>query len=82
MLVAATMDRYLAFTEGYQKYGTNFVFNQKTGKEELVPIDRNVPDSERARYGVPPLAELLKQFPEHSAPKKPDAKKKSGKTGK
>ena len=81
MLVAATIDRYLAFTEGRQKYGTNYVFNQKTGKEELVPIDRNVPDSERARYGVEPLAELLKQFPEQSATKKPDAKKKSGKTG-
>ncbi len=82
MLVAQTIDRYLAFTEGRQKYGTNFFPNQKTGKEELAPIDRNVPDSERARYGVPPLAELLKQFPEQSAPKKPDAKKKSGKTGK
>jgi len=82
MLVAQTIDRYLAFTEGRQKYGTNFFPNQKTGKEELAPIDRSVPDSERTRYGVAPLAELLKQFPEQSAPKKPDAKKKSGKTGK
>ncbi len=68
-LVASSIDRYLSFTEGYQKYGTNRVNNQETGKEELVPIDRKTPDSERAKYGVPPLAELLKKFPEQ-APKK------------
>lgn len=68
-LVAASIDRYLGFTEGYQKYGTNRIVNQETGKEELVPIDRKTPDSERARYGVLPLSELLKQFPEQ-APKK------------
>jgi hypothetical protein len=68
-LVAASIDRYLSFTEGYQKYGTSRVNNQETGKEELVPIDRKTPDSERAKYGVPPLSELLKQYPEQ-APKK------------
>jgi Tol biopolymer transport system component len=66
--VAASIDRYMSFTEGYQKYGTNRLFNEVTGKEELVPIDRATPDSERAKYGVPPLAELLKRFPEQ-APK-------------
>ena len=69
--VAATIDRYLSFTEGYQKYGTNRVINQETGKEELVPIDRNTPDSERAKYGVLPLAELLKRFPEQVTKRKP-----------
>jgi len=69
-LIAASLDRYLSMTEGYQKYGTNREFNQETGKEELVPIDRNTPDSERARYGVPPLAELLKQYPEQAPRKK------------
>ena len=63
-LVAQSIDRYLSFTEGHQRYGTNRITNQVTGKEELVPIDRNVPDSERAKYGVPPLAELLKAYPE------------------
>jgi hypothetical protein len=62
-LVAATMDRYLSFTVGHQKYGTNRIYDQKTGKEILVPIDRSVPDSERAKYGVPPLAQLLKTYP-------------------
>jgi hypothetical protein len=65
-LIAASLDRYLSMTEGYQKYGTNREFNQETGKEELVPIDRNTPDSERAKYGVLPLAELLKQYPEQA----------------
>jgi len=68
-LVAASIDRYLSFTEGYQKYGTNRIINQETGKEELVPIDRKTSDSERAKYGVSPLSEILKQYPEQ-APKK------------
>ena len=67
-LVAQTIDRYLSMTQGYQKYGTNRFINQQTGEEELAPIDRNTSDAERAKYGVPPLAELLKQFPEQKKP--------------
>jgi hypothetical protein len=63
-LVAMTIDRYLTFTVGYQKYGTNRIINQETGQEELVPIDRETPDSERAKYGISSLAELLKRYPE------------------
>lgn len=74
-LVAQTIDRYLGFTVGRQKYGTNRVINQTTGKEELIPIDRSVSDSERAKYGVPPLAELLKQWPEQKTEKKPAEEK-------
>jgi hypothetical protein len=73
-MVAQTLDRYLSFTTGKQKYGTNRIIDQKTGKEELVPIDRSTPDSERAKYGVPPLAKLLATWPEHSE-QKPAAKK-------
>ena len=69
-LVAASIDRYLTFTEGRQLYGTNRLVNQETGKEEWVPIDRNVSDSERAKYGVLPLAELLKRYPEQKAREK------------
>jgi len=69
-LVAASIDRYLVYTEGYQKYGTQRVINQETGKEELVPIDRKTTDEERAKYGVPGLAELLKEFPEQAPAKK------------
>jgi hypothetical protein len=68
-LVAQTLDRFLSMTEGYQKYGTNRFINQATGEEELPFIDRATTDAERATYGVAPLAELLKQFPE--APRKP-----------
>jgi hypothetical protein len=68
-LVAQTIDRYLSMTAGYQKYGTNRFINQKTGQEELAPIDRNTTDAERAVYGIQPLAELLKQYPE--APRSP-----------
>jgi hypothetical protein len=69
-LIAASIDRYLSMTEGYQKYGTNREFNQVTGRKELVPIDRKTTDSERAKYGVPPLAELLKRYPEQIPQKK------------
>ena len=72
-LVATTIDRYLSFTQGYQKYGTNRVNNQQTGEEELVPIDRKTTDSERAIYGVPPLAELLKQYHEQAPAKKQES---------
>lgn len=70
-LVAASIDRYLSMTEGYQKYGTNRIINQETGKEEWVPIERKTPDSERAKYGVPPLAELLKRYPEQAPGRTP-----------
>ena len=63
-LVAASIDRYLSFTKGQQRYGTNRVIDQATGKEMLVPIDRNVTDEERAIYGVAPLQQLLQQHPE------------------
>src|SRR5436305_13649466 len=36
-LVAMSMDRYLTFTQGHQKYGTNVLTNQKTGKDEWAP---------------------------------------------
>lgn len=63
-LSACAIDRYLSSTEGHQKYGTNRITNQESGKEELVPIDRKTTDLERAKYGVPPLSTLLSQFPE------------------
>ena len=77
-LVAQTIDRFLSFTEGRQLYGTNRITNQKIGKEELVPIDRSVPDSERAKYGVRPLAELLKAYPEQQPENKTATPKNPG----
>lgn len=63
-LVAQSIDRYLSLTTGMQKYGTNRFINQKTGREELAPIDRSTTDAERAEYGIAPLAELLARHPE------------------
>jgi len=63
-LVAASIDRYLSFTEGYQRYGTNRIINQETGEEELVPIDRKTSDKERKKYGVPSLKQSLSRYPE------------------
>lgn len=68
LLVAQTIDRYLTFTVGVQRYGTNRLNDLTTGEEYLVPIDRTVTDEERARYGVAPLAALLRQFPERARP--------------
>jgi hypothetical protein len=67
-LAAASIDRYLSFTQGVQRFGTNRVINQQTGQEELVPIDRATTDAQRAEYGVPPLAELLARYPERARP--------------
>jgi hypothetical protein len=69
MLVAQTLDRYLSMTEGHQKYGTNRFINQQTGREEWSPIDRSTTDAERAIYGVPPLTQLLKRYPEATSMK-------------
>jgi len=63
-LVAASTDRYLSVTTGMQRYGTNRVFDQETGEEQLVPIDRTTSDADRAKYGVPTLADLLAKWPE------------------
>lgn len=63
-LVAASIDRYLSFTVGMQRYGTNRVINESTGREELVPIDRKTTDSERRRFGVTHLDSLLMQYAE------------------
>jgi hypothetical protein len=62
--VAASIDRFLSFTAGYQRFGTNRVFDPNTGQEMLVPIDRATTDAERAEYGVPSLAQLLARYPE------------------
>lgn len=63
-LVAQTIDRYLTFTEGRQKYGTNRLVDQETGEEYLPPIDRTVTDAERKRFGVPALQALLARYKE------------------
>jgi hypothetical protein len=62
-MVAKTLDRFLLFTEGQQKYGTQRTVDPKTGKETLAPIDPGTTDEERAELGVPPLEELRRRYP-------------------
>lgn len=60
-LSAVTYDRYTWMTIGVQKYGTQstWVNNQ----EVWVAIDSTTSDAERAKFDVPPLAELLDKMP-------------------
>jgi hypothetical protein len=59
-MVALNYDRFLLYTEGYQKYGTQFVFDAATGASLLAPIDTTLAtDKERKKLNVEPLSELL-----------------------
>lgn len=58
---AVTLDRYLSMTQGYQKYGTQKFYDEKTDAMLWAPIDSTTTDAERARFGIKPLAELLKE---------------------
>ena len=49
------------------------MFDQDSGKEFLVPIDRSVTDAERKKHGVPSLKELLERWPEKQKKKSPGA---------
>lgn len=59
---AATYDRYLLYTQGYQKYGTQRLFDEDTGNEVWAPIDPKTTDEEREKFNVPKLNDLLSQF--------------------
>lgn len=62
-MVALNYDRYLLFRFGYQKYGTQFVFDEKTGEMLLGPIDTTLAnDNERLLYNVQPLNILLSKY--------------------
>lgn len=62
-VVALNYDRYLLFTKGYQKFGTQFVFDDKSGEMLLAPIDTSLSnDAERERYYVEPLKVLLQKY--------------------
>jgi hypothetical protein len=60
-LVASTYDRFLYYTEGYQKYGTHKIYDEKSKEMLWTPIDTLTTDQEREKLGVEPLSELLKE---------------------
>ena len=45
-IIALNYDRYLLYTFGYQKFGTQFVFDDKTGEMLLAPIDTKLATDE------------------------------------
>lgn len=62
-IVALNYDRYLLFTFGYQKFGTQFVFDEKTDEMLLAPIDTTLSsDEERKKHNVEPLNVLLSKY--------------------
>lgn len=59
-IIALNYDRYLLYTFGYQKFGTQYVFDDKTGEMLLAPIDTTLSnDAERKKHNVEPLNVLL-----------------------
>ncbi len=65
-LAAAAEDRYLMNLGKPQRYGTQF--RKTNGKWELYQVDPSVTDEERARWGVPPLAEAKRRADEMNQP--------------
>lgn len=62
-VIALNLDRYLLHSFGYQKFGTQFVFDDKTGEMLLAPIDTSLSsDEERAKFNVEPLDQLLSKY--------------------
>lgn len=62
-MVALNYDRYLLYSFGFQKFGTQFVFDEKSEEMILAPIDTTLSnDAERAKYFVEPISILLKKY--------------------
>jgi hypothetical protein len=62
-MIALNYDRYLLYSFGFQKFGTQFVFDDKTEEMLLAPIDTTLSnDSERAKYFVESINLLLKKY--------------------
>lgn len=62
-IIALNYDRYLLFSFGYQKFGTQFVFDDKTAEMLLAPVDTTLStDEERKRFNVEPLHQLRANY--------------------
>jgi len=70
-MIALNYDRYLLYSFGYQKFGTQFVFDDKTGEMLLAPVDTTLSnDKERKRHNVETLNHLLSRYKMKSMPRK------------
>ena len=62
-IIALNYDRYLLFSYGYQKFGTQLIFDDKSGEMLLAPIDTSLTnDKERKEYNVESLKDLLSKY--------------------
>lgn len=62
-VIALNLDRYLLYSFGYQKFGTQFVFDEATGEMLLAPVDTSLSsDEERRKFNVEPLDQLLSKY--------------------
>ena len=62
-LYAAAIDRLLIKEGKPQKYGTQYE-KKKGGKWKLLPLDRKTTDTERAKFNIAPVSQLIKQIEE------------------
>lgn len=70
-VIALNYDRYLLYSFGYQKFGTQFVFDDTAGEMLLAPVDTSLStDEERSRFNVEPLDQLLAKYKMKPLPKK------------
>lgn len=58
-LAAVAFDRLRMFAGKPQKFGTQFVV--RDGSRQQWPVEPLTTDSERAKWGLPPLAELVRR---------------------
>lgn len=69
-IIALNYDRYLLFMYGYQKFGTQFVFDETTGEMLLAPVDSTLStDEERKQYNVETMKQLLIKYKMKGMPK-------------
>ncbi|MBP7556200.1 MAG: hypothetical protein KA821_08055 [Chitinophagaceae bacterium] len=62
-VIALNLDRYLLYSFGYQKFGTQFVFDEATGEMLLAPVDTSLSsDEEREKFNVEPLNRLRTKY--------------------
>jgi hypothetical protein len=60
LLAATAYDRLRRLAGEPQKFGTQVV--SRDGIRELWPVDPSTTDSERAKWDVPPFAEILRRL--------------------
>jgi len=67
-LYAATLDRWLLSQGKRQRFGTQYTGDAQGCRFKLAPVNLEATDAERARYGVPPLAESEARADEMKSP--------------